>query len=457
MEKVYYFKGILQNEGWLQDAFVKVNDAGNIVSIASTIQDDDQALVESVDGYALPGFQNAHSHAFQYAMAGLAENHATNGLQDSFWSWREAMYQIALTLEPEDLEAIASMLYKEMLKHGYTHVAEFHYLHHESSGNAYRHLAEMGERLICAAKEVGIGLTLIPIFYQKGGFGQPPNPRQIRFISKNVDEYYKLLEASIKSASLYEDANVAYGLHSMRGVGTEEMKQVALDKPDDVPLHIHISEQLQEVDDCLAHLGQRPVQWLCQHLPVNENYHLVHATHLSQDELQMIVKSQANVVLCPSTEGNLGDGLFDVQTFINSGGSFSIGTDSHIGLNPLEELRWLDYGQRLVSHQRDTFQGDAALMALQRCTITGRKAMGHAEPRFFKEGFPLNALIIDAKTPLLACTSTQNLTATMLYTHPHFYGTLVKGRWVIKDNQHAQESTINQRFIQHIKKLQIRF
>ena len=455
--KIYHFKGILQNEGWLMNPFIKVDDQGIITAITTTIPEEDKPLVQSVDGYALPGWQNAHSHAFQYAMAGIAENsNHSLSVQDSFWSWREAMYELALSIDPDDMQAIATMLYKEMLCYGYTHVAEFHYLHHHQSGQPYDNLSEMAERLICAAKTAGIGITLIPIFYQKGGFNQPATTRQRRFISTDLNAYYELLETTQNSTKFYEYANVAYGIHSMRAVDTQMIKQVALDKPKQIPLHIHISEQLQEIDDCLAHLDKRPVEWLCEHLAVDDSYHLVHATHLIDKEIQMIAKKQANVVLCPSTEGNLGDGVFALKSFMNQKGSFSIGTDSHIGLNPLEELRWLDYTQRLLSHKRDTFYhstlADSALMALQSVTIAGRKAMGNTEERFFKEGWFLDALIIDANVPIIQSTSDQHLTSTMIYCADStmFQGTICNGQWVIKNGKHDHEESINEQFIKHL-------
>jgi len=183
----YRLKGLLQHTGWVENAQIDVNDKGIIAAISNF--DPKLNSPEVINGVALPGFQNAHSHAFQYAMAGLAEKHSQKGNQDDFWGWREAMYQLALGVNPDQMEAIATMLYSEMVRHGYTHVAEFHYLHHDKNGKTYNNLAEMGTRLISAAKTAGIGITLVPIFYQKGGFGQAPNDRQKRFISPTIDNY----------------------------------------------------------------------------------------------------------------------------------------------------------------------------------------------------------------------------------------------------------------------------
>jgi len=413
----YKLKGLLQNSGWILPAYVSVDDGGNIISVSS---ESNFSVDYDLNCYALPGFQNAHSHAFQYAMAGLAERHSTDKTPDDFWSWREAMYALALRISPDDLEVIAAMLYAEMLRHGYTNVAEFHYVHHDKNGKSFDNLSEMGERLIAAAKRVGIGITLIPIFYQKGGFGVQPSDRQKRFISADIDAYMKLFEASEKACSFYEHANIALGIHSMRGVEPEVIKDVAKNGRKDVPFHIHIAEQLKEVEDCINHLSKRPVEWMLENLIMDDRFHLVHATHLTQHEINGIAKTGANVVLCPSTEGNLGDGIFPLIEFQKAGGNWSIGTDSHVGLNPFEELRILDYGQRLISHKRNIFysseEGDSGMFAFTKTTQTGRKSMHNFEPVFFKPGEPFNAALIDFNSPLIASRNVDDLASTMLYS-----------------------------------------
>ncbi|MBK5279821.1 MAG: amidohydrolase family protein, partial [Bacteroidia bacterium] len=214
--KFYLFNSLLLNNGWLTPAYVGVDSEG-IVRYLKNIPPEESVALESVPGFVVPGFQNAHSHAFQYAMAGLAENHPV-GIDDDFWTWREAMYQCALTVDPDHAEAIAAILYGEMLRHGYTHVAEFHYLHHDKDGKPYSNLAEMGERMIAAAKTAGIKITLVPVFYQKGGFGLNPQPRQRRFISKTVDDYFNLLEASKLVLKNYSNARLGFSVHSLRAV-----------------------------------------------------------------------------------------------------------------------------------------------------------------------------------------------------------------------------------------------
>ncbi len=457
--KTFKLKGLLQNENWLSPAFVTVDDNGIIVSVSKECTEPE---IEDLNAYALPGFQNAHSHAFQYAMAGLAEIHSTATTPDDFWSWRDAMYQLALSIEPEDLRSIGRMLYSEMLRHGYTNVAEFHYVHHDKNGQQYSNLSEMGEALVLAAQDVGIGITLVPIFYQKGGFGKDPVDGQKRFISKGIDEYVKLLEASQKSTSLYDNANIALGMHSMRGVEPEIIKELAKSGPQNIPFHIHISEQLKEIEDSIAYLGKRPVEWMLDNVELNDRFHLVHATHLTDSETDALARSKANVVLCPSTEGNLGDGIFPLKRFQDKGGAWSIGTDSHIGLNPLEELRLLDYGQRLVSHKRNTYYsqeiGDGGFYGINKALVSGRKAMNNFNSKYFELGEVFDAMLIDAESPLVSCSSLKNMCATILYgTDASMqFGTISKGKLIVKNGKHIDALDTLENFKKTIKDLKNR-
>jgi len=438
--KSYRFKALLQNQGWIENATVSLGASGKIASVSQ------EEIPDSVhiDGYAIPGFQNAHSHAFQYAMAGLAERHSAGRQADDFWSWREAMYQLALNINPEQMKIIAVMLYAEMLRNGFTSVAEFHYLHHDKNGKPYDNLAAMGEALIAAAKEAGIKITLIPIFYQKGGFGQPPSDRQRRFISRTFDDYQKLFEASAEVCRDYKGANVAVGVHSLRGVDHLDILRTAKEGSQDVPFHIHASEQLKEVEDSLSYLGKRPVEWLLDNIELTERFHLVHATHLTDDETERLAKTNSSVVLCPSTEGNLGDGIFPLRQFQSFGGEWSIGTDSHVGLNPLEELRILDYGQRLTTHKRNTFIGDeieeSGLYAITKATVAGRRAMNNFESEFFAVGASFDACIINADEPLLTNVKTENLTSSILYSTDasQIYGTFVAGKLIQKSEKYQK-------------------
>lgn len=455
----YRFKGILQKEKWISPAYVQLDKSGNI----SAIQEKAEVGIKytNINGYAIPGLQNAHSHAFQYAMVGLTERHQSDQ-QDDFWGWRRAMYQLALSVNPDQMEAIAAMLYMEMLRHGYTEVAEFHYVHHSISGQRYDNLAELGERLIAAAKQVGIKITLVPMFYQKGGFGKNIEPNQKRFFSKDIEGYLELLAASEQATKAYEAASLACGIHSLRAVEPTLINPLIAQLNTEIPFHLHIAEQLKEVEQSIDYLGKRPVEWLTENVELNDRFHLVHATHLTDAEVTDIADSKANVILCPSTEGNLGDGIFPLKTFQKAGGNWSIGTDSHIGLNPFEELRILDYGQRLTSHQRNTFtneqQGDSGLYALNKLVTNGRKAMGKQQNNYFEKGKAFDALVLDAKHPILAVCSKENLASTIVYAADvsMHLGTMVNGQWVIKKGKHAIGSFIQKHFKQALKKLKTR-
>ncbi len=460
--KTLRFQGLLQNKGWLSPAYVGIDDNGIIESIND--HNVPGGKVESIEGLALPGFQNAHSHAFQYAMAGLAEDHTNAaGLNDNFWSWRKKMYQIALSINPDQLEAIAARLYAEMVRHGYTHVAEFHYLHLDPTGRPYANKAELAEKLISAAKTAGINITLVPIFYQKGGFGKAAREEQKRFICQDRSAYFELWQATSEVCDQHEHARVALGIHSMRAVEPNEIIATLDEAPSHIPIHIHVAEQLLEVEASLAYLGQRPVEWLSNEAGLNDNFHLVHATHLSDNEIKKIADAGANVVLCPSTEGNLGDGLFPYRQFQEHNGRWSIGTDSHIGLNPMEELRWLDYGQRLHTHNRNTFRLPSqkcisGLIAIGHCFRHGRKAMGFNDHEFFKIGSPMNALVVDAVNPLIQATSFESLASTIVYSSDVTFnlGTLVNGKWLVKNNIHSDIENINRQFMTAMKSLAIR-
>lgn len=454
MEQHFHFKGLLTETGWLPNALVTVAN-GKIVSIIENAE----KTGETINGYALPGFQNAHSHAFQYAMAGLAELHEGTGVPDDFWSWRTAMYDLALTLSPEQMEAVATQLYAEMARHGYTAVTEFHYVHHQPNGTPYDNVAEMGQRLVNAAKTAGIHITLVPMFYQKGGFGMAPLEKQRRFISPTIEDYYKLLESSAEACKLYERAQIGMGIHSLRAVQKEDILQLVKDYQNDIPFHVHVSEQLKEIEDCLAFYGTRPVQWLLDNVEMTDNFHLVHATHLDDNEVEGIAKTGAHVVLCPSTEGNLGDGIFRLHDFKTFGGHWSIGTDSHIGLNPLEELRILDYGQRVTTHKRTSFyetgKGDSGFNAIKMAWQSGRKAMGQTNTEFFKVGEPFDAVVLDNSHPLMSTSSFKNLCNTIVYTQDvsNMLGTITNGEWVVKDGKHFQEAQILEKFVSALSEL----
>ncbi len=358
---------------WHADVDLGVGEAGRL---RATLARPDYAT--RLDGWVLPGIANLHSHAFQRAMAGRAERRGPGA--DSFWTWRETMYALAARVSPDALHAIAAQLYVEMLEAGYTRVCEFHYLHHDVDGRPYADPATMSQALIAAAREVGIGLTLLPTLYQRGGFdGRALAPRQLRF-RHDTDAYIRL----VRSLRTQQDDSLRIGIafHSLRAVDESAMREVLHDLADDpgMPIHIHIAEQTGEVDECLALRGARPVQWLLQNFPVGPNWTLVHATHLLADERDALARSGAVVALCPTTEGNLGDGFFPLPEYQVAGGRWGIGSDSHVSVSPVEELRWLEYGQRLLHRARNlgaTAQHPSTAMGLlQSCMASAASSSG---------------------------------------------------------------------------------
>lgn len=301
------------------------------------------------DGWRVPAIANLHSHAFQRAMAGMAERQGDPN--DSFWTWRETMYAMAARFTPELLHAVASQLYVEMLEAGYAQVCEFHYLHHRPDGAPYPDPTQMSQALIAAAQATGIRLTLLPVLYMTGGFdARALSERQRRF-GHRVDAYLRLLDTL--RAQEGEALKIGCALHSLRAVPEAAMRDVLAGLPADSRIHIHIAEQLAEVEECIAMRGARPVRWLLEHALVDARWTLVHATHLDADETRELAASGATVAICTTTEANLGDGLFPLRNYLDAGGMFGIGSDSHISVSPIEELRWLEYGQRLHARRRN--------------------------------------------------------------------------------------------------------
>jgi formimidoylglutamate deiminase len=320
----------------------------------------------------VPGLPNLHSHAFQRAMAGLTERRGSEA--DSFWTWRERMYRFVERLGPDDLEAIAAQAYMEMLEAGFTWVAEFHYLHHQPDGRPYDNIAEMSERIVAAAADVGIGLTLLPVFYRQGGFlGKPANPAQRRFLNDR-DSYARLMQTPVPGG------RIGIAPHSLRALTLDDLRW-ANETWRGQPAHIHVSEQTREVDDCLAAHGRRPIDLLMDTVEIDDRWCLVHATHADAGERHRIARARAVVGLCPITEANLGDGLFDVPDFLAQRGHFGVGSDSNVRISAADELRTLEYGQRLI-HRRRNVLGDSTRSTgralLEAALEGGRQAVGAA-------------------------------------------------------------------------------
>lgn len=306
----------------------------------------------------LPGMPNLHGHAFQRAMAGLAERQAPSDAVDDFWSWRAVMYGFLARFDPEIAQAVAAFLYAELLEAGFTAMAEFHYLHHAPDGTPHAQPAAMALAHIEGARQAGMGLTMLPVLYRWGGmFGQPPHKGQQRFLN-DLDPFLRLL-ADVQSA-VKNDANAAAGVapHSLRAVSPDMLAGLLATIPPDMPVHIHVAEQQREVEECLAVSGARPVEWLLANAPVDQRWCLVHATHLSPTEVTGLAKSGAVAGLCPTTEANLGDGIFPCVEYLAAGGALGVGTDSHVGRSVSGELRMLEYSQRLL-HRRRTLLADA--------------------------------------------------------------------------------------------------
>lgn len=458
--KCFAFDRLLVNkQTWLAPAYVTVDAAGVVQAISTEAPGADQVTAtEQVGGTALPGFQNAHSHAFQYAMAGLAE-YATRP-DDDFWSWRTAMYDLALRVAPEQLTAIATMLYCEMMRHGYTAVAEFHYLHHDGDGRPYRDPALLSRCLMEAADRAGIHLTLVPMFYRLGGFDQPAGPRQRRFLSAATDAYRALLHAIQTAAADHERVTVGMGIHSLRAASRDDIRALFGDDTLPGPRHIHIAEQTGEVDACLAAWGARPVAWLLENVALDARYHLVHATHVTETEWRGMIDAGVHAVICPSTEGNLGDGFFPIDTYHAAGGKWSIGTDSHIGLSPLEELRWLDYGRRLQLRRRNlmcpTIGADGGVEMLDAAYRGGRAAMGLAAADGYLEvGQPLDVVVLDMTHPLLQVCDADRLLATLIYAGDvTFFQTVIcAGRVCVRDGRHVAAATARADFAAALQSL----
>lgn len=349
---VWHIGSALLPDGWAKDVRIGVS-AGRIVSVdaEAAAQPGDVAIP-----VAIPGMGNLHSHAFQRGMAGLTETRGPEG--DSFWTWRSIMYRFVDRLTPDAMQAIAAFAYMEMLEAGFTRVGEFHYLHHDANGAAFADPAEMGARIAAAAQETGIGLTLLPVFYAHAGFGGTgPAPGQRRFVN-NVVNYARLVEASRRAVAPLDEALVGIAPHSLRAVTPEELAAI-LPLAEGAPVHIHIAEQVKEVEECIGWSGARPVEWLFDHAPVDERWCLVHATHMTAEETGRLAASGAVAGLCPVTEANLGDGLFPARDYLAAGGRLGVGSDSNVRIDMAEELRLLEYGQRLHERARNVLAGGA--------------------------------------------------------------------------------------------------
>jgi formimidoylglutamate deiminase len=415
--------------GWARNVLLRWDEAGRFGEVQAGV--DVPAGVPVAGGPVIPGMPNLHSHAFQRAFAGLTEFRGSE--QDSFWSWRTLMYRFAAQLSPAQVEAIATWLYVEMLEAGYTSVCEFHYLHHDRDGQPYADDAELALALLRAAERAGIGLTLLPVLYQAGGFGgQAPGPGQRRFI-RSTESMLRLLER-LRPLCEAQGARLGLAPHSLRAVPPEALGEAlsGLDAIDaGAPIHIHIAEQTAEVEACLAWSGQRPVAWLLDHAPVDARWCLVHATHMDADEYRRAAASGAVAGLCPTTEANLGDGLFDFGAWRTAGGRWGIGSDSHACVNAAEELLMLEYGQRLATRQRNVGAHAAQPSVATALTLAavhgGAQASGRAVGGL-AAGRQADFVVLDAGHVALAGLGAQDMLSSHVFASHR--GNAIAAAWV---------------------------
>lgn len=393
-----HFASALLPSGWADDVRVAVAD-GAITSVAAGVAPEPG---DERHRLAIPGMASVHSHAFQRGMAGLAETRGDTA--DTFWTWRETMYRFALTMTPDDVESVATLLYVEMLEEGFSRVGEFHYLHHGCDGTPYANLAELAVRIVRAAAATGIGLTLLPVFYAHGSFGgTPPHAGQRRFIC-SVEQFARLICAARQAVAALPGANIGTAPHSLRAVTPAELADV-VPLAEAGPVHIHAAEQIGEVEDCVAWSGRRPVEWLLEHAAVGGRWCLIHATHMTQAETAALAASGAVAGLCPVTEANLGDGTFPAWEFREAGGRFGIGTDSNVLVGVADELRQLEYGQRLKHRERNVLSGGSGVStgrALFDAAIAGG-AKALAQPAAgLAQGARADIVTLDTAHPSLA-------------------------------------------------------
>lgn len=440
----YHFAKALTADGWASDVRIDADDNGVMTSVAEGAPADGTAFA----GIAIPGMANLHSHAFQRGFAGLTEAAGENG--DDFWSWRDAMYRFAGGLDPEVLEAIAAQGYVEMLKAGYTSVAEFHYVHHDRDGASFADAAEMSRAILRAAHDAGLGLTLLPVLYMQSGFdGGVPEGVQKRFCH-NVDSFLSLLQDL--EAAFKDDCSRRLGLafHSLRAVPVDALKAVLEGTPSG-PIHIHAAEQRREVLESVTHLGARPVRWLLDNAGIDARWCVVHATHMDEGERQALAASGTVAGLCPTTEANLGDGIFPIVEYLAAGGAFGVGSDSNISIDPREELRLLEYVQRFSRERRAVLAGEQQThvgAALYGAALAGgSQALGH-QGGTIAVGQRADIVVLDQNAPCFAAVTDGSVLDSYIFSGgpSPVRDVIVAGRQVIVGGRHADEDAILTRY-----------
>ncbi|GCL61764.1 formimidoylglutamate deiminase [Pseudaquabacterium pictum] len=430
--------------GWQARVLLEIDGQGHFSQVHAGMPAPQGATVLS--GPVLPGLVNAHSHAFQRAFAGLAERR--NGQDDDFWSWRDRMYAVALQVSPAALRAVAGQLYAELLQGGYTQVCEFHYLQHQPDGQPYPDRLTMCQALMQAAADTGIGLTLLPVLYERAGFQQPAlRPDQRRFATTATD-VLALRQGVLDAGQPLVSAGVA--IHSLRAAQPAAIRQLQQALADvATPIHIHIAEQTAEVDDCLAATGQRPIDWLASHLPLDARWHLVHATHATPAEIDAVGRAGAGVVICPSTEANLGDGLVDLPRWLDSGALLSLGSDSHVSRQWPAELRLLEYGQRLALRQRNLGAAPQLGLDATAARLFDRHLAGGAAAAGFDcwglaAGARADLLVLDGQADGLAGVPPSHALDALVFATdaPAFREVWVAGQRRVADGRHRQQAAL---------------
>ena len=455
-QQTYFIKKALLSQGWAKNVRLGVDDKGLIVSLQANVlaEQDDHRL-----GLVIPGLVNCHSHAFQRAMAGLTEYQVSP--TDTFWSWRKTMYRFANLVSPEDLQDIASYLYLEMIKQGYTSVAEFHYVHHQPNGKPYSSVSQLSQSVINAANIAGINLTLLPVLYMNAGFGDQALLDDQKRFGNSVDSYLAIHDEATRYCSHQSQHSVGMALHSLRAVPASSMTEVIShfkDRAHSCPIHIHIAEQTQEVEQSIKALGKRPVEWLLDKYDIDKQWCLIHATHMTPKETAQVAKSGATVVICPTTEANLGDGLFPLRQYLDDGGQIAIGSDGNTCTNPMEELRWLEYGQRLLSRTRNVASDDrerhTGTNLYRHCLEGGARSIGQ-KPGALTLGGRADLIVLDDNSADLANIAADSILDVLIFgtSQSLIKDVMVNGTWKITHYHHADEERIKNTFISATKAL----
>ncbi len=451
----YFAAQALLPGGWASDVRISVAE-GRLAGVAAGSS---PAGVEHLAGPVLPGMANLHSHAFQRAMAGLAETRGAP--DDDFWTWRELMYRFVQRITPEQAQAVARQLYVEMLENGYTAVGEFHYVHHAPGGSPFANGAEMLLRHLAAAREAGIAITLLPSLYRWSSFGNAPlAPRQRRF-GASPAAVLAMVEAARRAVAGDPDAGVGVAPHSLRAVDGASLRELvdgvrALDAR--APVHIHAAEQAREVEDCVAATGRRPVEGLLERMAPDERWCLVHATHMTSEETRALAASGAVAGLCPTTEGNLGDGIFRLREYRAAGGRYGIGGDSHVSRDPAEELRLLEYVQRLIERRRNLVVGERSSAVGTTLWLEaaegGARALGRRAGAL-AAGQRADLVVLDAAHPDLAARSGDAIANALVFSGARAMvrDVMVGGRWALREGRHPLAGRARREFVRVLGEL----